>query len=844
MSDNRVKMFYNNYDYLARAPYFIEYEKLTDEQKFLLTESKTFCMLPWVHMHAYPDGRAFPCCMADYWHPVGDLRKNTMAEVWNQEPYTELRMNMIAEVACKECTKCYEQEQAGFFSMRYDANRNYGHHIAEVDKTQQGGKLPDFKIRYWDVRFSNLCNFKCRSCGPIFSSNWYQDHVARFGKKPDVLGREMAVVEYTGRTKTDIQEQMLEHIPYLEQVYFAGGEPLLMEEHYVLLEELIKHGKTDVRLQYNTNFSVLQFKDKHVFEYWKHFKNVSVGASLDASGARAELMRKGTDWEQTVANRQAMIKEVPHVDFYIGATISAMNVLHILDFHKEWVELGLIKPKDFNVNICQSPAWYRVDIFPAWFKQEVLLPKYKEHIAWLDPQDPLRRATNGFESAINIITGTEASNQWNTFVEEINKLDSLRNENFWNTFTEFKVLQDCKVSSNLCMLPWISVETTPLGNTRPCCLAKDFITDENNVPYNLKDTSLKEIYESKYMQNMRKSFRNGEKPATCQRCWDEEAAGRTSKRLATYERLPELERMINYAADRPNTLWFLDLKLGNICNLKCRICGSWSSSKWAQEEMDYVESYMDPKDHTAYQWLKDGKWPRESTIFWDSLKEILKSVHYIEFTGGEPLMIPEHFELLQFAIDSSYANQIELHYNTNGTQYPEKYAHLWKEFKAVEIAFSIDNIGPRYEYERYLANWDEVKENVNKFQTLRNNSSNITTQVCMTINILNVYYLEELCKWVDTQRFDYCHFNMLHDPRHFNIGHMTNEAKEIVIDKLTNGSFSTEHRVEIDKLIQFIKNGSSSDGEKFRDFVKKTDTYRNQSLLTTHPEIAEAMGYE
>ena len=376
MSDD-IKGFYDKgYVYNERAPYFVDKDKLSEEQWQRLTESKTFCMLPWVHMHAFPDGRAYPCCLADYWHPVGDLRKNTMAEVWNQLPYRNLRQNMLLDQPSKQCTKCYEQEEHGAFSMRNDSNRNYGHLINEVDQTQSDGTHPEFKIRYWDVRFSNLCNFSCRSCGPIFSSNWYNDHVRLYDRKPDVLGRDMARVEYTTGNEDSMIEQMLPHIPYLEQVYFAGGEPLIMKEHYFMLEKLIELGKTDVRIQYNTNFSELHYKDNHVFEYWKHFKNVSVGASLDASGSRAELMRRGTDWSQAVANRQRMKAEVPHVDFYVSATVSAMNVLHVLDFHREWVELGLIKAKDFNINICQSPEWYRVDIFPEKFKHEVVIPAY------------------------------------------------------------------------------------------------------------------------------------------------------------------------------------------------------------------------------------------------------------------------------------------------------------------------------------------------------------------------------------------------------------------------------------------------------------------------------------
>lgn len=436
------KVYDSSYEYNAKAPFFIKKDELTADEWSKLTESKSFCMLPWTHMHAFPDGRAYPCCLADYWHPVGDLRKNTMREVWNQDKYKTMRTNMLADKPCVECTKCYEQEQHGQFSMRNDSNRNYGHLIREVANTHADGTHDEFKIRYWDVRFSNLCNMKCRSCGPIFSSQWYNDHVKLYGKVPDVLGRDMARVEYTTGIDGGIEEQMLEHVPYLEQVYFAGGEPLIMKEHYALLEKLIDAGKTDVRILYNTNFSEMRFKDKHVFEYWKHFKSVGVGASLDASGARAELMRKGTDWKQTIENRERMIKEVPHVDFYVSSTVSSMNVLHVLDFHKEWTDAGLVKAKDWNVNICQSPDWYRADIFPQKFKDEVITPAYEDHIRWLEPQDDLKRATNGFRSMLSFINGVDGSQHWARFKKETALLDSVRNEDFWNVFTELKTLHN------------------------------------------------------------------------------------------------------------------------------------------------------------------------------------------------------------------------------------------------------------------------------------------------------------------------------------------------------------------------------------------------------------------
>ena len=393
----------------------------------------------------------------------------------------------------------------------------------------------------------------------------------------------------------------------------------------------------------------------------------------------------------------------------------------------------------------------------------------------------------------------------------------------------------------ICMLPWISIETSPIGTARPCCLAKDEITKSDGSKYTLRENTLEEIYHSDYMQDLRKDFLAGNKPVTCQRCWDEEAAGRTSKRINSRIRLKEYYNSVDFQNTNPNQLWFIDLKLGNICNLKCRICGSWSSSKWAKEEIDYIPELVDRKTHLAYTYLKNGAWPRESEVFWDNLKTLLPNIKYFEFTGGEPFLIEQHFELLRYAVEQGYSKNIEIHYNTNGTVFPEQ-AELWANFKHVEIAFSIDNIGARFEYERYGANWNLVQENITKFTAMRSNK--ISTQLCTTMNIQNVYYLPELCDWIRTQTFDHIYFNMLHDPWHMCISKMTPKAQELVVDRLTAHEFSPKHRAEVLRIVQFIKNGEGSDGKEFLQKMQTTDQYRKQSFLDSHTEIARAMGYE
>lgn len=136
-----------------------------------------------------------------------------------------------------------------------------------------------------------------------------------------------------------------------------------------------------------------------------------------------------------------------------------------------------------------------------------------------------------------------------------------------------------KLPPKICCIPWISMETTPMGKCRPCCLAKEEIPG-----IDLRNDTIQDAYNSGYMQDLRQQFLNGEKPETCNRCWEEESAGKMSKRMNTKVRLKHLMPNIQYQNLKPDQLWFLDLKLGNVCNLKCRICGSWSSSKWVWKD--------------------------------------------------------------------------------------------------------------------------------------------------------------------------------------------------------------------------------------------------------------------
>jgi len=392
-----------------------------------------------------------------------------------------------------------------------------------------------------------------------------------------------------------------------------------------------------------------------------------------------------------------------------------------------------------------------------------------------------------------------------------------------------------------CVLPWVSLETSPIGTVRPCCLADDEIRDNAGEKFNLTACTFADIRNSQDMQNLRKEFLAGGQPRTCRKCWQEESAGRTSKRMHTLDRLKHMGISDEWTEDA-KPLMFLDLKLGNICNLKCRICGSWSSSTYAVEEISNEHS-LDPKKTFHYEMLKNGRWPRESETFWQELNRNLSAIRYLEFTGGEPFMIEEHFNFLRRLVETGHAGNIEIHYNTNGTIWPEQAQSIWPHFKLVEIAFSIDDVGDRFEYQRSNAGWKQVCANLERFKQLRRDHSNIQLQVCCTVNVFNVFYLPTVSQWIDQQGFDFVYWNIMHDAEYFSIRSLPESAKSVIADHLRSALVPARTQREFDNVITFMRRGASSDGNRMREEIARVDRRREQNLRLVSPELAEIIDY-
>jgi organic radical activating enzyme len=394
-----------------------------------------------------------------------------------------------------------------------------------------------------------------------------------------------------------------------------------------------------------------------------------------------------------------------------------------------------------------------------------------------------------------------------------------------------------------CVLPWVSLEASPIGTVRPCCLADDELVDNEGKKFSLLTADFADIQNSNSMQTLREEFLAGRRPQTCRKCWNEERAGRKSKRMHTLDRMKHMGISSEWTTDA-KPLMFLDLKLGNICNLKCRICGSWSSSQFATEELNDMRPDEDKKKSHAYTMLRAGAWPRENQQFWQEIDQVLGDIRYIEFTGGEPFMIDQHFDMLQGIVDRGIAHQVEIHYNTNGTQYPERGPEIWRHFRTVEIAFSIDDLHERFEYQRTNAAWPEVEANIARFRLLRAAMPHLQLQCCSTVNVFNVRYIDELAQWIVQQGFDFVYWNMMHDAWYFSIGCLPDSAKAVISQHLRSANVPPEYREEFDRIVDFMNNGASTDGFMTVMKIRDLDRKRQQNFRTVSAEMAELLNYD
>ena len=409
----------------------------TVEEIKKLAEGEAFCILPWIHMHPWPDGRVFTCCLSEHDSPIGNLNEMDLDECYNSDNMKSFRLDMLDNKKVSNCNRCYELEEVGHDTLRKRSNdefifEKYGLHEDKspiVQKTKLDGSLDEVHLTYMDIRFSNICNMRCRTCGPDLSSQWFEEAVdSKFNRTP-----EQKILQIR-KGNTAFMEQFDPYLHTVEKIYWAGGEPLLMDEHWYIMNKLVEMGRTDVRIFYNTNFSKLTYKQEDAVELWKKFEHVSIGASLDAGWEKGEYLRKGTIWADTMANRERLKQELPQHDFNISCTVSIFNVLDVCDFYRKLCEIEFIEPKDFGVNILLGKHVHRATVLPLHMRQRAI-EQIKETLAWIEGKDQVGRATDTFNSLLQFMEGDD-SHLLSDSMQEAKEMDRFRAETLFEVFPE------------------------------------------------------------------------------------------------------------------------------------------------------------------------------------------------------------------------------------------------------------------------------------------------------------------------------------------------------------------------------------------------------------------------
>jgi hypothetical protein len=399
-----------------------------------MKDKKTFCILPFIHFYTQPDGEVKPCCIAGGFDNIQTLRNQSIEEIFNSDEYKKLRKDMLTGVRNKVCDVCYKKEDVGESSPREFFNSSAIWNMPEVNEDYS---VPvDFQ--HIDIRFSNLCNFKCKMCNHTFSSHWYED--AKKISGGTYLAKEDRKVINASET---IVEDIIPYIKNLKSVYFAGGEPLISEQHFILLDWLSKNIKDiddlntkKLTIHYNTNLSVLNYRNFDFVKYWNKFIRVHLAISCDGVGKVGEYQRVGFKHDIFVNNLKKLreyanpvptTNPIDGISYSFQYTATIFNIEHVFDFIDYMISNNFIDTEEcISFYYAWSPQQLSLNNIPK--KDKIRITKlFNEKIKKLSSE----KTKNELISIINYMN-SDATLVTSEVNDLVSQLDSLHATDFKN----------------------------------------------------------------------------------------------------------------------------------------------------------------------------------------------------------------------------------------------------------------------------------------------------------------------------------------------------------------------------------------------------------------------------
>ena len=448
----------------------------------VVSGSKTFCILPWIHFATRPNGDMRLCCSANASgagenHTVGLVKnergqpanfgRETPMSAWNNEYMKDVRLTMLEGKIPASCSKCIAEESRGVASKRIWETGSWmedGIDVEELIKqTEEDGTVPE-KLVYLDLRLGHTCNLKCVMCSPHDSSQWVADHkkiypLFQAKELKEQMSWDRKDFNNKWHENPDFWKEMYAQIPNLKQVYFAGGEPLMIREHKWFLEEIIRQGYADkILIRYNTNGLLV---DDEIIELWKQFKKVKVGFSIDAVGDRNWYIRYPSDWDVIERNLHKLDNTPDNIQVSIATAIQILNIKHLADFAKWKITQNFKKVNlentvggiqagggIINMHLLYIPTFLSIRLLPAEDKAEVRR-NFAELANWLhenyrQDEDFWKNNPYGWkrwQAVLDFMDAEDHTTQLSAFNEYISRLDTLRGTQFKQIFPELSHLE-------------------------------------------------------------------------------------------------------------------------------------------------------------------------------------------------------------------------------------------------------------------------------------------------------------------------------------------------------------------------------------------------------------------
>ena len=416
-----------------------KYKRKIQKQKSSMSNDK-ICAVPWMHLNFEPNGKVVPCCLTSHYNYfAGDLNTQSIDAIWNSNNMKKLRKEMINGIEPDICSTCFKKEKVTGESGRIHHNKEFKNVLKDIPIiTEADGTCNKMELKYWDFRFSNLCNMKCRSCGPRYSSAWVPD-----AKKLGYTDQEKvwSIESVDDQTNFDFLKDQVQHV---QKIYFAGGEPLLMPEHWQILDMLVENKRFDVKISYNTNASTLSYGKKSAIDYWNQWESgkIEVWPSIDEFGPRAELIRSGTVWSKVEENLIELSK-LENILVRPGMTIGAWNVFRLPELINHLISIGVICARhnyqNFFINLLQFPAHYHVSILPDDFRKETtdklkafIISHNKKYNTTID---------HLFTYIIHELEKPHDPVAAKKFLQVSKQIDDVRDENIFEVIPELRILR-------------------------------------------------------------------------------------------------------------------------------------------------------------------------------------------------------------------------------------------------------------------------------------------------------------------------------------------------------------------------------------------------------------------